>query len=299
MSAQATVHEYSAESARQGLLRWLAPVLHYPALLLRHRGLIWNFFRRELLGRFRGSILGLFWVLIQPVFLFCLYYAVFGLLLGPRIDIGGHKELDPKFALFLFAGVLAWNAYVEGASRACGVIVDNGNLVKKVAFPCEVLPVHPVLTATIVYLVGVVVLLVIGNALGFLQSTDLLWAFPLVLVVHFTFTLGIGLFLATLQVFMRDTSQLLNIAHQALMFASGTFISAKQIDEQLQGASVWVTWLPWYHLLQAHREALGVEPYDAPAFWTHLLTSAVWALLFLALGYATFMSRRHKFADLV
>ena len=300
MAETATVHEYSAESARQGIVRWLAPVLHYPTLLLRNRGLIWNFFRRELLGRFRGSVLGVFWVLIQPLFLFALYYAVFGLLLGPKVKgLDGIARPDPNFALYLFAGVLAWSFYVEGASRACTVIVDNGNLVKKVAFPCEVLPVHPVLTAGLVYLVGVVVMLACGAALGAVHVGGAIAAFPLVLLVHCVFTVGIGLFLAALQVFMRDASHLLSIAHQALMFASGTFITVQQIEEVKAGASAFVTWLPWYHLLQAHRVALGVESYATPALWSHLGIAAAWGVGFLVLGYAAFMSRRHKFADLV
>jgi lipopolysaccharide transport system permease protein len=295
------VHEYSAESARQGLVAWLGSVRVYPRLLIRHRGLIWNFFRRELLGRFRGSSLGVLWVLVQPVFLFVLYYAMFGILFGPRLPPPNQSTPDPEFAAFIFAGVLAWGAYVEGASRACTVVVDNGNLVKKVAFPCEILPVHPVLTACVVQLVGVAVMLVFGACLGIVKFTPLLATYPLVLAVHFVFTLGVGLGLATVQVFMRDASHLLGIVNQALMFASGTFISTKQLEDQWPGVSGWVTWLPWYHLLQSHRLALGVEPYEAngPSLWGHLLPTAAWAVGFLLLGYSVFMSRRHKFADLV
>lgn len=296
MSESTFIQAYSAEKARQGVLRWFLPLFGYPLLIFRQRAVVWNFFRRELLGRFRGSFLGVFWVLIQPIFLFALYYAVFGLLLGPKTALG---KPDPEFAMFLFAGVLAWGSYSESTTRACNIVIENGNLVKKVAFPCEVLPVHPVMTSMIVYLVGVVVLEIVGGVLGLVHLDALAFAFPLVLVVHAMFTLGIGLFLANLQVFMRDTKELLALANQTLMFAAGTFITPEQIDAVAKGASAYVTWLPWYHLLQAHREALGVKPYATSDFWGHLGFSALWGFAFLVLGYSTFMSRRHKFADLV
>ena len=232
MTKATIVHEYYAERARRGVLRWILPLLGYPLQLWRYRGLVWNFFRRELLSRFRGSFFGVFWVLIQPLFLFALYYTVFGLLLGPRLK-GSATEPDPEFAIYLFAGVIAWGAYVEGAGRACNVVIENGNLVKKVAFPCEILPVHVVLTAMLVYLAGAIVLLGFGLASGTAHPGLLMLAWPLVVLVHLVFTIGIGLFLANLQVFMRDTNQLLAIAHQALMFASGTFINSEQIDTAL------------------------------------------------------------------
>lgn len=313
MSEATAIHSYSAEAKSQSLARWIGHFFGYPLLVLRNRALVWNFFRRELLGRFRGSFLGVFWVLIQPLFLFALYYAVFGLLLGPKTQIDGVMKPDPRFAMYLFAGVLAWGAYGEATTRGCNVVVENGNLVKKVAFPCEVLPVHPVLTSLVVYLVGVVVLEVVGGLLGLAHLDVYAFAFPLVLAVQAMFTLGLALWLANLQVFMRDTKELLSIGNQALMFASGTFITAQQVEDVSKGASAWITWLPWYHLLQAHRITLGVPTNSAPAhatasgpmplvepdFFTHLGWAAAWGLLFLVLGYASFMSKRHKFADLV
>ena len=297
MTESPLVYHYAAASARQGFLRWLAPFAGFPREIVTHRALVWNFLRREFLSRFRGSMLGVFWVLIQPLFLFGLYYAVFGLLLGPRLANG---QPNPEFAIYLFAGVIAWSAYAEGAGRACGVVVENGNLVKKVAFPCELLPVHVVVLALVVYLVGALVLLAVGIPLGFVHPGAEMLAWPLVLFVHFGFTLGIGLFLATWQVFMRDASQLLGIAHQALMFASSTFITLEQIEDAIPGGGRFVQWLPWYQLLQAHRAVLGVATGDSSlGLWGHLGWAAAWAVVFLFGGYAFFMSRRHKFADLV
>ena len=253
---ESLIHHYSAAPQRGGLRRRLHGLLGYPWLMWQHRGLVWNFFRRELLGRFRGSFLGIFWVLIQPLFLFALYYLVFGYLFGPKATATGP---DLRFAFFLFAGIIAWSAFQEGTLRTCSVVVDNGNLVKKVAFPSELLPVHLVLVAMMVYLVGAAILLVIGLALGVVHPPIEILAWPLLLIVHFVFTLGFGLILATLHVFMRDTSHLYGIVSQAWMFLSPVFWPPVFLADRLSpGAAAIAEWNPAYPLIQAHRQVLGL-----------------------------------------
>lgn len=292
---------------------WLhvGQVFGYPARIWQHRGLVWNFFRRELLGRFRGSFLGIFWVLIQPLFLFALYFLVFGFLFGPKV---GPQGPDASFAFFLFAGIIAWSAFVEGAGRACSSVVDNGNLVKKVRFPCELLPVHLVAVALLVYLVGAVILIVSGLAFGVVRPDAKLLALPLLLVVQAAFTLGVGLFLAMLQVFMRDTNHLWSLGSQAWFFLSPVFWPPGFMRVQLGDEWLDLARLnPAYPLIQAHRAVLGIGdlhvwavPDVNPGFvavpeplWTNLGLAAAWAALFLVVGHTGFMAKRRKFADLV
>lgn len=301
-----SVRTYSAETARHTLVRGLLPVLHYPQLLWEHRYLVQNFFRRDLLGRFRGSALGIVWVLIHPIFLFTIYYLVFGYLFG-----GGRADPkqppDPRFALYLFSGVIVFTSLTEGLGRACTCVVDNGNLVKKVAFPSELLPVPVILIAQMVYLVGAAVCLVVGISAGALQPGWALLALPLVVVVQFVFTLGLGLLLASLQVFARDTSQLWGIFATAWMFLTPVFWFPFQLEQTLgSGLGTLLAWNPAYPLLQAHRIVLGATDFTVGdrhvgfgALGEHLLHAAGWALFFLFLGHALFHSRRHKFADLV
>lgn len=298
--ARPYIQQYSAEDAPKGVLRHVLPVVRYPGVILEHRWLIANFFRRELLGRFRGSALGIVWVLVQPLFLFAIYYTVFGVLLGP------YRLGDPasaSFAIFLFSGIIAFNALLEGTTRSCTAVVDNGNLVKKVAFPSELLPVPIILVALTVYLVAAVICIVAGSALGVVQPGPLLLALPLVLAVQFVMTVGIGLLLATFHVFARDTGHLWGVLGTAWFFLTPVFWPPEIVMEKLALSSTAPLALnPAYPLLQCHRLALGVvdeESFLLGSFWPQLGAAALWATIFLLLGYSLFMSRRHKFADLV
>ncbi|HEX6813932.1 MAG TPA: ABC transporter permease [Planctomycetota bacterium] len=303
---------YSAETARHTVLASLVPVVGYPLEIWRHRYLVANFFRRDLLGRFRGSALGLFWVLVHPIFMFAVYYLVFGYLFGNQ-KVG--TAPTPEYALYLFSGVIAFTALIEGTSRSCTCVIDNGNLVKKVAFPSQLLPVPLILVSLTVYVVGALVCLGVGLAYGVLQPGWSLLLLPVVLLIQFVMTLGIGLFLANTHVFSRDTSQLWGIFSAAWMFLTPVF----WYPHALEGAVADVikslfAWNPAYPLLQAHRLVLGAQPVpytkdvdgalverlsDFGNLGDHLLHASLWALAFLFVGYAVFMSRRHKYADLV
>jgi lipopolysaccharide transport system permease protein len=276
------------------------PVVGYPAEIWRHRYLVQNFFRRELLGRFRGSALGLVWVLVHPMFQFAVYFLVFGFLFN--------KTGEPpsmELAVYLFSGVIAFSALNEGLMRACTSVVDNGNLVKKVAFPSQLLPVPVVMVSLLVYLVGAVVCLGVGWSTGVLQPGWSLLALPVVLLVQATLTIGLGLFLANAQVFARDVSHLWGIVSMSWMFLSPVFWFPYQLGSALgDGFRAALEWNPLYALLMAHRIALGatdaVVAGQLVAFGDlggHLVHAGVWALGFLLLGYSIFMSRRHQYAD--
>lgn len=293
-----TEKTYSAESARHGLLQSVLPVVGYPLEILRHRYLVQNFFRRELLGRFRGSALGIVWVLVHPIFLFAIYYFVFGYLFG-RPAVGASPS--PEFAIYLFSGVIAFTGLTEGLMRSCTAVVDNGNLVKKVAFPSELLPVPPILVALMVYLVGAAVCVTVGLVYGVLQPGFTLLLLPVVLLIQFTMTLGLGLVLATLQVFARDTSHLWGILSTAWLFLTPVFWYPSQLPVEFGSAlQSLFAFNPAYPLLQAHRLALGAQDTATVQFGsigTHLANASLWAVAFLIVGYAVFTSRRHRFAD--
>lgn len=292
------VRHYDAATEPRGLLRHLLPLVGYPALVWRNRYMVYNFLRRDLLGRVRGSFLGLYWLLLQPLFLFAIYFLVFGVIFG-----GGP---DPTFALYLFSGVIVFLSLTEATTMSCGVVVDNGNLVKKVAFPSEVLPIHIAAVSLVTYSVGAAVCFVAGWALGVLQPGWLLLALPLVLAVQFVLAVGMGLLLANLNVFVRDVMQLWRIAVMTWQFLSPVFWRPDQITKNIADGTlpswsltVLSTCNPAYPLIQAHRLALGGQGAQLGEFWPQLGLAAVWALVFLVLGYSTFTSSKHKYADLI
>lgn len=288
---------YAATARAPSWLASMLPIVGFPAQIWEHRYLVQNFCRRELLGRFRGSLLGVCWVLVHPLFVFLVYYFVFGILFSKT---GGAP--DPFFAVYLFSGVLGFTSISEGCMRSCTCVVDNGNLVKKVAFPSQLLPIPPIAVSLLVYLVGAVVCVVAGTALGVLQPGVRLLLLPVVMLLQGTMTLGIGLLLANCYVFSRDTSHLWGIVSMAWMFLTPVFWEPKMLLEKVPFLATLFSFNPAYPLLQAQRLVLGApDRVDSGLgdLGGHLLAALAWALAFLVLGYGLFMSRRHKFADLV
>ncbi|MGE3174497.1 MAG: ABC transporter permease [Planctomycetota bacterium] len=307
------VRHYDAATAPRGMFKHLEPILGYPGVVWEHRNLVFNFYRRELLGRFRGSMLGSFWVLIQPMFMFLVYFMVFGVLFGQQ---KWGEPPDPNFAFYLFSGMISFQAVNEGTSNNCGSIVGNANLVKKVAFPSEVLPIPGTLVTIVVYLVGVLVFLLawgvcqlFGLSTPAIQPGWMLLLLPLTLVVQFAMILGIGLFLANLNVFARDVKMLWQIFTMGWLFLSPVFWMPYIMEGRMGDTLSQVLFHanPVFPLIMAQRITLGAtdavvasgHTVQFGSFWVHMAVASVWSVFFLLLGYALFMSRKHKYADLV
>lgn len=295
------VHIHDAATYPRSMWRHLPTVVDYPGMLWRSRWLIHNFFRRDLLSRFRGAFLGPFWVLVQPIFQFCIYFLVFGIFFG-RAHLGSDEGPTTEFAIYLFAGIIMMSNHLEATNKGCGVVTNNGNLVKKIVFPSQALPVPTCMVALVLYLFGAAVCLIIGTLLDDLRPGWLLLALPLVMVTWFVLMVGVGMVLGTLQVFARDTKNLFGLASMAWFFTSPVFWKPQMILGQFPTLGlVWFKINPMYSLLMAQRYCLGwyKETGDPWGFWSHLGTAAAWAVFWFLLGYALFTSRRHKFADLV
>lgn len=280
------------------MLQYLREVVSYPALILRHRTLVKNFFRRELLGRFRGSIVGVAWVLVHPLFLFITYYLVFGVFLQFR-SLGSHPLHYP---LYLFVGILTWTAFFETAMRATTVIVENGNLIQKVRFPAQLLPLHLAGVNLIVYTVGVLVYLAAALVTDWPFPGWSLLALPFVMLVQTVFALGLSLLLSAGYVFMRDLDQIFPIVGTLWFFASPVIWFPQMLQDRYEAFEPWMMCNPMHHLLAAHRSALGVT-HHVPATGSFLdalaaagLAAGPAALMF-AVGLVFFRSVQHRFAD--
>src|SRR5580765_4616633 len=153
-------------------------MLHSLAQLPRYRGLIQSLVARELKARYRGSVLGFFWSFINPLLLLLVYSFVFKHLLAARYEGIEHYEL------FLFCGILPWTWFSTSLIESSGVLISGGNLIKKVMFPAEILPIVTVLANLVHFLFGLPILvafLIYYKAP--LQLSELAW-FPVVVAVQ-------------------------------------------------------------------------------------------------------------------
>jgi lipopolysaccharide transport system permease protein len=183
------------------------------ATFYRYRLLIQSLVSRDLKARYRGSILGFFWSFINPLMLLLTYTLVFTVMLPVKHS----PKMEPYF-LFFFCGILPWSWFSSSLLEASGVLIAGGNLLKKVLFPAEVLPVVTVLANLGHFLFGLPVLLGFLAAWGRLGPAALL--LPLPMAVQLVFTLGLALFLSALTVHFRDVSSILGHLMHLWFFAS-------------------------------------------------------------------------------
>lgn len=257
----------------------------------RHRELAMQLARREVLGRYRGTMLGLAWSFFYPAIMLTVYTFVFSVVFKAKWGIeteGGHAN----FAVVLFAGMLVHGVLAEVLVRAPGAVLYNTNYVKRVIFPLEILPVTNVMTAAFHMLVSVGVLLVAMLILGNKWQLTLL-ALPLVLLPLMIFSLGVAWFLAAVGVFVRDVGQMMNVFATILLFVSPVFFPLSAIPEQFQFL---VLLNPLTFIIEQARSVLlfGQWPdITGLAIYTAISVMVMW------LGFFVFQKMRKGFADVL
>ena len=261
--------------------------------LFRYRGLIQTLVARELKARYRGSVLGFFWSFANPLLLLLVYTFVFSVILpGFR---GG--DLEP-YALFLFCGLLPWTWFSSSLLESSNVLIANGNLIKKVMFPAEILPIVSVLSNMLHFFFAIPVLTLFllfyglnGQLPGPINFTELIWL-PVVIAVQFLLTLGFGLVLAALTVHFRDLKDLLGNLLTLWFFATPIIYPMSMLPAR---GKFLMDLNPMAHLAISYQEILF---YDGSfGHWKWLIVLAVFAIGLTLLGYALFDRLRDSFAE--
>jgi lipopolysaccharide transport system permease protein len=256
--------------------------------LFRYRGLIQSLVARELKARYRGSVLGFFWSFVNPVMLLLVYSFVFSTIM-PNTTQG----IQP-YALFMFCGILPWTWFSASLSESTNSLISGGNLIKKVLFPAEVLPIVSVLTNMVNFFLGLLILvpsLIYYHRLPF--SFDLLW-FPVAVAVQLIFTLALSLALAALTVHFRDIRDLLANVLTLWFFATPIIYSWRQ--ENVRAYKRLFDLNPFTHLAISYQEILF---FGQVGHWKWLLfIGGVSMVLFLA-AYWLFDRLRDSFAEAV
>jgi ABC-type polysaccharide/polyol phosphate export permease len=255
--------------------------------LTRYRALIQMLVVRELKARYRGSVLGYFWSFINPLLLLLIYTFVF------TIVVRNDDPLAQPYALFMFCGILPWTWFSASLSEASNSLIANGNLIKKVLFPAEVLPIVSVLANMVHFFLGLPILA--AFLIWYQRPIDavqLLW-FPVVVFVQLLFTIGLALILAALTVHFRDIKDILSNLLTLWFFATPIIYTWMMMREYMG----YLNWNPFTHLAISYQEILF---FDGPfGHWKWLMAIGGLSVALCLAGYWLFDRLRDSYAEVV
>lgn len=255
--------------------------------LLGYRALIQSLVARDLKARYRGSSLGFLWSFLNPLLLLLVYTFVFTVMPGVKSTSSN--------AVFMFCGLLPWSWFSSSLLESSSVLVFGGNLIRKVLFPAEVLPLVTVIAGLVNFCLGLPILL--GFVAYFhvpIVWSDLAWL-PVIIVVQLVLTLALALLLSALTVHFRDLRDILSNVLTLWFFATPILYPLSLVQERAPKA-VWLLKLnPFAHIALAYQEVL-YEP-GPYGHWRNLLLVGAASLALLLCAYFVFDRLRDTFAE--
>lgn len=272
----------SAQTARRAVWR---PLWELPSRF----ELILSLARRELLARYKGSALGVIWALLTPVVTIAIFTFIFAGIFGARFGVSASPW---DYAIHLFCGLLPWTMFQEAVLQSSTTIVSHANLVKRVVFPLETLPIAQTLSALGNQLFGTVALLIAILLIRQQFPVSIIWL-PVLLVPQFLFTLGVAWLIASLGVFLRDIAQGINLFMMAWMFLTPIIYPESIVPSRYR---LFVNLNPFTPLIRSYRRVLieGTAP-----DWSGLAYFSAFALVSFFFGYWWFARTRKNFADVI
>jgi lipopolysaccharide transport system permease protein len=256
-----------------------------------NRLLIRRLAARELAARYRGSLLGAAWMAVNPLLMLAVYTFVFTVVFKARWGATPNGS-SAEFALFLFSGMILYGVFSDVVTRAPSLMLENVSYIKKVVFPLEILPVVALASALANAAVGFVILLAFQLAVSGLPP----WTFaalPIVLLPLCLLTAGLGWFLASLGVFLRDVRQMVGVFVTVLMFLSPIFYPIDMIPAEFR---LFLHLNPLTPILEQSKDVLFRGRLPDPLEWA---ATTAFSAMVCWLGFAWFVKTRKGFADVV
>lgn len=249
--------------------------------------------RRDLEARYKGSILGNLWPLVNQLSQLLIYTYVFSIVLKAKLSLQGVPENNFTYGLWLFAGLLPWIAFTGGLLTSTNSVVSQQNLVKKVVFPLELLPLVPVLSAFIESAFGMIALIffvaVATHTLHFTLSL-----LPLIWLTQLCLTAGVAYLAASLTVFLRDIPQSLSVILNLWFYITPIVYPITAIPDNLRGLVYWLN--PIATISEVYRDLILVGEVRHGNEWG--VTFAISAVVFY-LGFRVYQRLRPSFADVL
>jgi len=249
--------------------------------------------RRDLEARYKGSVLGNLWPLLNQLSQLLIYTYVFSIVLDVRLSLKGLPENDATFGLWLFAGLLPWIAFTGGLNQAASSVLTQPNLVKKVVFPLALLPLVPILSAFIESSFGLMALIVLVAVSSQTLHTTLA-LLPLVWIPQLLLTAGLGYLAAGFTVFLRDIPQTLGVVLNLWFYLTPIVYPAAIIPEEFRE---WVFWLnPIAAIAEVYRDLVLIGEIR---HWGEWGLASVISLVVFWIGVSCYQRLRSAFADVL
>ena len=249
--------------------------------LYNYRELLKTNIKKDVGGKYKNSVLGVLWSFINPLLQIAVYALVFQVILKSDID---------NYTVYLCCGLIPWQYFSSVVLRGAATIIDNGNIIKKVYFPREILPISVVTSEGVNFLISTIIILgfVILGGIGL--SWNILWYF-LIFIIQFIVSIGVAFIVSSLTVYFRDLQHLLGIFMQLLFYATPIVYAISSVPAGLQ----WIVKInPMSYLIEGYRAIFYNR--TMPDFQGLLIALAMGIVLCL-IGYFVFKKLEKKFAE--
>lgn len=249
--------------------------------LYNYRELLKTNITKDVGGKYKNSFLGVLWSFVNPLLQIAVYAFVFQIILKSNIE---------NYAVYLCCGLVPWQYFSSVVLRGAAVIIDNGNVIKKVYFPREILPISVVTSEGVNFLISTIIILgfVIFGGIGL--SINILWYF-LIVAIQYIVSIGVAFLVSSLTVYFRDLLHILGIVMQLLFYATPIVYAIDSVPSKFQ----WLVKLnPMSYLITGYRDIFYNK--TIPNFHG-LLIAFTMGIILITVGYLVFKKLEKRFAE--
>ena len=249
--------------------------------LYHYRELLKTSVRKEVRGRYKNSFFGILWSFFNPILQIAVYAVIFPLIMRNNID---------NYVVFLCTGLIPWTFFTSSIVQSGSTFLANGNIVKKVYFPREILPISVVTSTLVNFVISTIIILALSLIYGMGLSWYLL-LYPIIVLIQYIFQLGLALIVSAITVYFRDIEHFIGIALQVLFYATPIVYDAATIPANFQ---LIMQLNPMAHIINAYR---SIFYYHTSPNWTSLAIMFAISLVIIVLGYIIFQKLQKRFAE--
>ncbi|MBR6033843.1 MAG: ABC transporter permease [Clostridia bacterium] len=249
--------------------------------LYQYRELLKTSVKKEVRGRYKNSFFGVLWSFLNPLLQIAVYAIIFPIILKNNIE---------NYVVFLCAGLLPWTFFTAAVSQSSFIFISNTNIVKKVYFPREILPISVVTSSLINFLISVIIVIALSLVYGMGLSWYLVF-FPIIVIVQYIFQLGISFIVSAITVYFRDIEHFIGIALQVLFYATPIVYDAATIPGSFQ---IIMKLNPMAYFITAYR---SIFYYHTMPDWGGILLMLALSIVLIVVGYLIFRKLQKGFAE--